>query len=104
MSLPPGNVLVQGVAFSGDRGISKVEVSADGGASWDEAKLKPPLSAYTWILWEYEWRNAPLGEGVVLARATDGTGQLQMAEAYDPFPDGAAAFHGVSFRIEAGSA
>jgi DMSO/TMAO reductase YedYZ molybdopterin-dependent catalytic subunit len=104
MTLPPGNHLVQGVAFSGDRGISKVEVSGDGGNSWDAAKLKPPLSPYTWILWEYEWSNPPLGEGTLFARATDGTGALQEANVFDPFPDGAAAYHDVSIKIESVSA
>lgn len=103
-TLSPGGLLVQGVAFSGDRGISKVEVSVDGGASWDEAALKPPLSPYTWVLWEYDWPDPPLGEGAVLARATDGTGQVQIPDMYDPFPDGAAAYHEVSFRIERASA
>ncbi len=104
MTLSPGGLLVQGVAFSGDRGISKVEVSIDGGDTWQDAKLKPPLSPYTWILWEYDWTNPPLGPSVLLARATDGTGELQMADNYDPYPDGAAAYHEVPFRIEAGSA
>ena len=103
-TLGPGGVLLQGVAFSGDRGISKVEVSTDEGASWNEATLKAPLSPYTWLLWQYEWPDPPEGESVLLARATDGTGQLQMADAYDPFPDGAAAYHDVKFRIESGSA
>lgn len=100
----PGGVLVRGMAFSGDRGISKVEVSTDRGESWHEATLKPPLSTYTWILWEYDWANPPTGDNLVLARATDGTGQLQMADSYDPYPDGAAAYHDVEFKIESGSA
>jgi DMSO/TMAO reductase YedYZ molybdopterin-dependent catalytic subunit len=100
MTLPPATLLVQGVAFSGDRGISRVEVSTDGGNAWAEARLKPPLSPYTWLLWEYEWHNPPLGEAVLLARATDGTGKLQKANVVDPFPDGAAAYHYVSFQIE----
>ncbi|HEU0072806.1 MAG TPA: molybdopterin-dependent oxidoreductase [Dehalococcoidia bacterium] len=104
MTVTPDDLLVQGVAFSGDRGISKVEISTDGGSSWDEAKLKPPLSPYTWILWEYEWHNPPLGEGALLARATDGTGQLQKPDSVDPYPDGAAAYHRVPFRVESGSA
>ena len=92
-------LLVEGVAFSGDRGISKVEVSTDEGASWQPAKLKPPLGAYSWILWEYEWDNPPLGDGLaVWARATDGTGELQRDDELDPFPNGVAAYHRIGFR------
>ena len=46
-----GRVPIAGIAFGGDRGISKVEVSIDGGETWKTAKMKEPLSQYTWILW-----------------------------------------------------
>jgi DMSO/TMAO reductase YedYZ molybdopterin-dependent catalytic subunit len=98
--VPPGDLLVQGVAFSGDRGISKVEISKDQGKTWDEATLKPPLSPYTWVLWEYTWTNAPPGDAVLLSRATDGTGQLQKDNVVEPYPDGASAYHRVPFKIE----
>ena len=104
MTYPTGSLVVEGVAFSGDRGISKVEVSSDDGANWKEATLKPPLGPYTWVLWEYEYSNPPEGEGVLLARATDGTGQLQPMNQLDPYPDGASAYHRVAFRIESSSA
>src|SRR5262249_21619072 len=45
---------VAGIAFAGDRGISKVEVSFDSGASWHAAALKTALSPYTWRLWRFE--------------------------------------------------
>ena len=35
-----GPVPIAGVAFAGDRGISKVEVSLDGGNTWNEATSK----------------------------------------------------------------
>src|SRR5829696_5521355 len=44
-------VPIAGIAFGGDKGISKVEVSTDGGITWKTAKIKEPLSRYTWILW-----------------------------------------------------
>src|SRR5437899_8008661 len=52
ISIVPGQrVPVAGIAFAGDRGISKVEVSTDGGATWKSANIKDPLSKYTWVLW-----------------------------------------------------
>jgi hypothetical protein len=52
ISIVPGQrVPVAGIAFAGDRGISKVEVSTDGGGSWKSANIKDPLSNYTWVLW-----------------------------------------------------
>lgn len=71
-------VRVHGAAWTGDGEIVKVEISADGGASWTEAKLSemPPRNA--WRLWEYEWHTpAVVGKATLVARATDSLGQTQ---------------------------
>src|SRR5690606_35898634 len=47
--------LIAGIAFAGDRGISRVEVSTDDGETWVPATLDEPLSPLTWVLWRYEW-------------------------------------------------
>ena len=44
-------VPIAGIAFAGDRGIVKIEVSTDGGTTWKTAQVKDPLSQYTWVLW-----------------------------------------------------
>ena len=49
--VPGQKAPIAGIAFGGDRGISKVEVSIDGGATWKSAVIKNPLSQYTWVLW-----------------------------------------------------
>jgi hypothetical protein len=97
---PPEPLLIQGVSFSGDRGISRVEVSTDSGKTWQDAVLQPPLGPYTWVHWQHEWLDPKLGETVLMARATDGTGELQKENQLDPYPNGAAAFHRVVARIE----
>ena len=52
INIVPGQKMpIAGVAFAGDRGISKVEVSTDGGTTWKSASIKDPLSKYTWVLW-----------------------------------------------------
>ena len=87
-------VTVAGVAFAGDRGISKVEVSTDGGATWKEARLKDPLSPYTWVLWTTQVNlNDNKGNHKLTARSTDKTGNIQTAELVDPFPNGAMGYH-----------
>jgi len=87
-----GPTPIAGVAFAGDRGISKVEVSVDGGNSWSEAKLRPPRSPYSWVLWAYEWTPTGTGSANILVRATDGKGQLQDPAAVQPFPNGASGY------------
>ena len=92
LSQDDGSVLLGGMAFAGDRGISKVEVSVDGGSRWEEAVLKPPASALTWVLWAFSWRPPAPGKYVVYARATDGGGQLQTSTQADPYPSGATGY------------
>jgi hypothetical protein len=88
-----GRVPVAGIAFAGDRGILKVEVSTDGGNSWKDARIKDPLSQYTWVLWATELDLIDKGNYKVMVRATDKTGKVQTAELQNPFPNGATAYH-----------
>jgi DMSO/TMAO reductase YedYZ molybdopterin-dependent catalytic subunit len=89
---------IAGVAFAGDRGISKVEVSSDGGATWKEARIKDPLSPYTWVLWATELNVTMKGNYKIIVRATDKTGKIQSAEVRDPFPNGAMGYHVVNVQ------
>ncbi|MGA2790966.1 MAG: sulfite oxidase [Candidatus Bathyarchaeia archaeon] len=90
---------IAGVAFAGDRGISKVEVSVDGGNTWNEATLKPPGSPYSWVLWAYEWKPTVTGTANIVVRATDGTGQLQDATVTQSFPNGASGYPSVQVTV-----
>ncbi len=87
-----GPTPIAGVAFAGDRGISKVEVSTDGGNTWNTAELKPPKSPYSWVLWAYMWTPTTSGTQTIIVRATDGSGQLQDSTANQPFPNGATGY------------
>ncbi len=89
---------IAGVAFAGDRGISKVEVSSDGGATWKEARIKEPLSPYTWVLWATELNVTMKGNYKIIVRATDKTGKIQTAEVRDPFPNGATGYNVVNVQ------
>ena len=89
-------VSIAGMAFAGDRGIAKVEVSIDGGATWKDAHLKDALSPYTWVLWTVKVNNTTTGKDnnhyKIIARATDKTGKVQTFEVADPFPNGATGY------------
>ena len=86
-------VPVGGIAFSGDRGISKVEVSVDGGP-WQEAMLRSPLSETTWVIWRYDWPFQP-GDHTFEVRCYQGDGTLQIVEQSDARPSGATGIHSV---------
>lgn len=99
-SVEEGLVRIYGIAFSGDRGIQRVEVSTDRGDRWNEAVLRPPLSPFTWALWHYDTTVVPdNGRFNVLARATDGSGETQTPFPAPPAPDGADGWPAVSVRV-----
>ncbi len=83
-----------GLAFAGNRGISKVEVSVDGGRTWQVASItaNPSPQNLSWVLWNLPWQpNA--GTYTLLVRATDGTGALQTSDHASTLPDGASGWH-----------
>ncbi len=92
-------VRTRGVAFAGNRGISKVEVSFDDGHSWNVAQLDPRGTDLTWHLWHLDWSPQQTGDYRLWVRATDGTGATQSQEHYDIVPDGASGFHRITVHI-----
>jgi DMSO/TMAO reductase YedYZ molybdopterin-dependent catalytic subunit len=83
-----GPVAVGGIAYSGERGISRVEIQVDGG-DWQPATLRiPPLSPLTWVQWRATLPLAP-GDHTIGVRAYDGSGRLQVTTPSDTAPSGA---------------
>ena len=93
------SIPIAGIAFSGDRGISKVEVSTDGGKTWKTAVVKDPLSQYTWVLWTSQFTSESKGAFDIVVRATDKTGQVQTSKLEDPFPKGASGYNQIDLNI-----
>jgi hypothetical protein len=93
-----GVVPLGGIAWAGDRLISKVEVQIDGGP-WFEAQLRDPaLSPLTWVQWRYDWKATP-GLHQVKVRATDGKGIPQETSSSFPSPEGATGIDSVTITI-----
>ncbi|MDG6915264.1 MAG: sulfite oxidase [Nitrososphaerota archaeon] len=101
-TVPLGLVPIAGIAFAGDRGIEKVEVSTDGGSTWVQASLKDPLSGNTWVLWTADWNPPSTGNYSIAVRATDGTGVVQTATIAAPFPGGATGYDIVDVGVVSG--
>lgn len=81
-------VQLAGHAYAGTRGIDRVEVSIDDGATWMEATLSEPLPGMdTWRQWVLEY--AQTGSETAIVRAIDGTGTVQPRERAEPYPRGA---------------
>ncbi|MFN2483494.1 MAG: molybdopterin-dependent oxidoreductase [Candidatus Limnocylindria bacterium] len=91
-------VELAGIAFSGERGISRVELRIGEEDRWVQASLEPAFSELAWQFWRYDWRPEP-GTYEVAVRATDGYGNLQDARVAPTLPDGASGYDGVRYTI-----
>jgi DMSO/TMAO reductase YedYZ molybdopterin-dependent catalytic subunit len=95
--LKAGPVTVAGSAWHPTVGISKVEISVDGGP-WHEASLAAAESVDTWRLWRWQWGATP-GSHTIEARATDNDGQVQISREAPVFPSGASGLQSVVVTV-----
>jgi DMSO/TMAO reductase YedYZ molybdopterin-dependent catalytic subunit len=87
--------VVAGLAWAGDRGIRRVEVSLDGGATWLPATLRRELARAAWRQWRFPLPPGAAGRRSLTVRAVDGRGDLQTAKEAPPHPSGASGYHQV---------
>lgn len=101
--LSRGDILIAGVAHTGEAGIQSVQVSTDDGKSWNATVLTRGPSRYVWTEWGYLWQNPAPGKYTLLVRATDNAGNIQDAASSgilgDEFPSGTSAIHSVTVEI-----
>jgi sulfite oxidase len=72
-----GPVEVTGYAFAGDdRGIARVDVSLDGGATWAQAELDEQAGPWAWRHWRTVL-ELPVGGAEITARAWDTSAAVQ---------------------------
>ena len=71
---------ITGLAWTGRGKITRVEVSTDAGATWQDATLQQPVlsKAHTRFTYPWQWAGA---ETTLLSRATDETGYVQPGRA-----------------------
>ncbi len=87
--------IIRGRAFAGDRGIQKVEFSADDGETWRGVRIDYPGTNLTWTFWSADWLPEEPGEYTLVSRAIDGTGAPQPSETRGIVPQGATGYHRV---------
>jgi len=76
-TMPSGIHMIRGYAWSGAGAITQVEVSVDGGESWDAAHIEPPRERFMWVRWSYRWDARRKGRYNLMSRATDEVGRVQ---------------------------
>ena len=94
-----GAISLSGVAYSGTRGMSKVEYTTDGGKTWSPADFKAPLSPLTWVLWSATWTPASEGVYELQVRATDGANAPQDSKVTPSYPNGAGGYHTIRVNV-----
>jgi len=70
-------VNISGVAWAGEAEVTRVEISTDGGASWQAAELGKDHARYAWRLFEHKWKAPKAGDFTIRSRATDSQGRMQ---------------------------
>jgi sulfite oxidase len=100
--IPPGKQRVVGIAFSGEAPIAGVEVSIDGGKTWNAARLEGPAEAGRWQVFRYEFDQKAAGRIRAMARATDKKGTKQPEKAsWNPSGYFWNAWHAVEWEVTA---
>lgn len=74
-------VVLRGIAFDGGQGIAEVNVSSDGGKTWQAARLGEELSRYSFREWKANFRPPAKGSYELKVRAVNRAGQSQPMEA-----------------------
>jgi DMSO/TMAO reductase YedYZ molybdopterin-dependent catalytic subunit len=97
-ALAAGSIQFAGIAFAGARGISGVELSWDGGRSWQAAELHPEFSPYAWRFWQLS-ASIAAGHYDVKVRARDGEGTLQSSKGAPTLPNGADGYHTITVDL-----
>ena len=96
-TVEPGRRAIGGVAWAQPDGVAKVEVRLDGG-EWREARLGPSAGAEYWRQWYLPWDATP-GSHQVAVRATNRSGETQVADRATPFPAGSSGIQEVVVNV-----
>ena len=68
---------LRGIAFGGDCGVARVDVSIDGGNSWQPAQLGTDEGKYSFRRWEARIAPAAPGKLKLMVRCTNSNGEEQ---------------------------
>jgi DMSO/TMAO reductase YedYZ molybdopterin-dependent catalytic subunit len=96
--LSAGKNPIGGIAWAPHRGIERVEVSTNGGETWNTASLAKQLAEDTWRQYVYDWDATP-GDYTLQVRATDGDGETQTSAETPPHPSGATGYHTIDVTV-----
>ncbi|HEY1326832.1 MAG TPA: molybdopterin-dependent oxidoreductase [Casimicrobiaceae bacterium] len=92
---------IKGVAWDGGYGISRVDVSTDGGRTWSMATLGPDHGRYSFRSFSLSVTPSAAGAMTIMARASNRAGA---AQTFDLIPNPAGYHHNVVQRVSVDAA
>ncbi len=77
-AVPAGKpTLLRGIAFGGDSGVAGVDLSSDGGKSWQPTQLGNDEGKYGFRQWQAQFTPPSPGKYAVMVRCTNSNGENQ---------------------------
>lgn len=101
-TLALGETTILGAAYAGESNVDQVEVSIDGGESWQSAEFIGPHEPFAWRHWQYVWHASQPGSHSILSRAIDSDGNEQPMDATwnkHGYNNNGVREHGISVRV-----
>jgi sulfite dehydrogenase len=74
------SVALKGIAFDGGYGITEVQLSSDGGATWRRVQLGSDLGRYSFREWSATWTPPGPGQHRLMVRAFNAIGESQSTQ------------------------
>ncbi len=72
-----GSHAIRGRAWSGEGAVVRVEISTDGGETWNDATIEESHDKWLWRRFSYLWEVPKAGTYKIMARGTDEAGRVQ---------------------------
>ena len=100
-SVITGETTLCGVANSPNKGIKKVQVSLDNGASWQDAEITyRGATTAEWVLWKYPWTPSQDGIHFLVVRAVHNDDSIQTSVKNDGYPAGSTGWHTLEVEVD----
>ncbi len=71
------NLTIKGIAFDSGFGIKEVQISFDGGKTWENSELESELSKHSFRVFKYKLRVKSKGNLTIMAKAINNKGEAQ---------------------------
>ena len=76
-----GDIPISGFAWAGKNDVTGVDISFDGGHSWQPTELGDEVRPYSWRAWSLTYKADEVGPLDFMVRAVDSEGRLQPMDA-----------------------